>query len=508
MSFRTSVVSRISSLGGAPVPRGGTAVQAVRQRASAWAVAYNRWGTSGRGGVVNQRTGAGTKHDKSGWGEFVPTLNISREQLEVIYVQSWAAKKFIDILVEDSVMPWRTFVTDQDEQPDSDSAEEESAADKMTDAEQRHMVRERVAAAMRGGRLFGTAYLLMLTKEAPPEEPLDIEQLREGDLSNLLPVDRYSCRIVDYDYDIWSPDYGKGVLFEFSLPNGPTVFIHSSRVLRFDGIQPPSNDWSVYERQWGISELIPVMLAVTQDAELAQGIAHLTDEASIPVIRMKRFREALSGVSDQDTPDPIDVLTENTMMKSIFRTTVIDAEDEFERVSVNFSGLPQLMDRFANRLAAAADIPETRFWGRAPQGMNATGESDMRNYAMRIASLQTRVLDKPMSVLDQVLARDAGLDEPPDYEWRSLIDLSEKERVEIMAMKVAALTQATSQGMIDEVEARRVLSGDDILGVLEKMPEFLEVEAEMVEARNEAEKKALKNPPDPNAPQAKPKPPG
>ena len=61
---------------------------------------------------------------------------------------------------------------------------------------------------------------------------------------------------------------------------------------------------------------------------------------------------------------------------------LVDKNDEFDRVSYNFQGLPDLMDRFAERLAAAADIPATRFMGQAPKGMNATGASDEKNYAL------------------------------------------------------------------------------------------------------------------------------
>ena len=43
-------------------------------------------------------------------------------------------------------------------------------------------------------------------------------------------------------------------------------------------------------------------------------------------------------------------------------------------------------------MAGAAEIPATRLFGRSPQGMNSTGESDLINYYERIAQLQETYL--------------------------------------------------------------------------------------------------------------------
>ena len=63
---------------------------------------------------------------------------------------------------------------------------------------------------------------------------------------------------------------------------------------------------------------------------------------------------------------------------------------EFTRVNVPFGGLPDLLERVALRMASISGMPATRFLGRAPQGMNATGEGDERNYAIRVAAIQRR----------------------------------------------------------------------------------------------------------------------
>ena len=69
-------------------------------------------------------------------------------------------------------------------------------------------------------------------------------------------------------------------------------------------------------------------------------------------------------------------------------------------------------------------------------------------------------------MLDEVLARDAGLGEVPDYEWRSLLELGEKEQAEAAKIKAEALRSGVDAGAMDEDEMRTALDGDPVFGDL------------------------------------------
>lgn len=432
--------------------------------------AFGRLGGGLFGRYRNEGTGAGTSADKAAFGYFEPSVGVSRLQLQTVYGQSWAAKKFIDIPVDDAFVRWRAF--------DDDDGE---LSDKMREAEIKHSLPEKLSAAMRAGRLMGSGLLLILSTEAPLESEFKIERLREGDLKNLLPIDRFHCEIVEVNSDIYDPCCGNPTMYRINMAGLDAFNIHATRVVRFDGIKPPSDDWEVYDRGWGLSELIPVMVSIHQDASVTNAVSHLAEEASIATYKASGLRELLAGSGDPEYASPYQVMIQNLDMKSNYRTMLIDSEDEFERVNVSWGGLPQLLDTYAMRLAAAADIPITRFLGRAPQGLNATGEGDMRNYALRVEALQRRLLDTPLELLDQIIAQDAGIAEPPDYRWLSLVALGQKEEAEVTSLKAQALTALLGNGVLDEVEARQVLSGDDVIGYLEEEPDFLEEEAALAE---------------------------
>ena len=410
------------------------------------------------GGIVNQQSGMGLQSDKSEASFFTPTRIHWRGELEVLYAQSWAAKKFIDIPVDDMFIRWREFSGD----------EGDTGVELMDEAESRHKVKDRLSRAMKGGRLYGTGLMLMVTKEAPLDVPLVPERVRAGDLVALQVFDRWDSSVWRRDDDPLSPTYGEALTYHLTPTRGPGLFVDATRVLRFDGLRPLSSDgYTIYDRDWGVSEVVPAILAIMQDQTVVTAAAHLSQEASIPVLGVDGLREALAGGQlDANEASAEQIGEQLNMFKSVYRLLLLDKTESFERVAVNFGGLNLIMDLVQRRLAAAAGIPMTRFLGTSPVGMNATGESDMANYSMHVGAMQTGMLTDPLRRLDMVLARDSGLPEPPEYSFVPLTDMSDGDQAIAAKAKVEALKLAIEGGIMDEDEARMALDGDPVFGAL------------------------------------------
>ena len=343
--------------------------------------------------------------------------------------------------------------------------------DRMLEAERKHAVKENLMDALKAARLYGSAMLLILTDEAPTDEPLDVTRLRKDCLLNLLPITRYdTAQYPVTNGDVFSKDYNKPEFYDVMLQNGGALRVHASRVIRFDGIKPLSaTGWSTgYDFGWGVSELVPVYQSVLDDAAVCSAIAQLSQEASMAVFKLSNFRETLAtGRPEIGDVSPEDVATHINTMKSIFGSIYMDSEDDFEYVNPSFAGLADLMDRFSRRLAAAAKIPYTRFMGMSAQGMNATGEGDARDYAMQVSAMQERLLTQPLVLLDDILAIDGDFSEPPPYTFGSLIDISDMEVSEITKLRAEIVTTLFEKNLIDENEARAILDGDPIVGDLD-----------------------------------------
>ena len=420
------------------------------------------------GGMVNAGTGLGTAMDKSQLNYFTATRLNSRQELEILYNESWACQKFIDIPVDDMFIRPRVF-EDMDEK----------VIDTLKEQEKRFNVNSRLARAIKGGRLMGTAVMIALTREAPLDKPFNAERMRPGDLLNFLVVDRFDLTVLAWETDPTDINYGNPSLYSVTLTRGGRFDIHASRLIRFDGMRSLSmNGWTTYDEDWGVSEVVPVITSIYQDNALATGIAHLTQETSIPVMKIDDFEDAIQGNCDAEMS-----LSQRaeavSAAKSIFRTIFMGKNEEFERHAVNWTGLPDLMDRYAQRLSAAADIPATRFNGQSPLGMNSTGEGDQQNYALKVAATQVKQLEDPYEFIDMILMKDAGIQGEVNYVFPSLIDMSEKDKAEIADKKADTALKLTTPGIIDENEARAMLNGDEVIGTLEEMPDdFFEEDEE------------------------------
>ena len=103
------------------------------------------------------------------------------------------------------------------------------------------------------------------------------------------------------------------------------------------------------------------------------------------------------------------------------RMAFIDAADEIENLEVgNPEGIVSICDNQIKRLANAAGIPVTRFTGESASGLNATGSGDARDYRMAVESYRERDIDPNMKFIMDVMARNAGLNETPQWHWGAI----------------------------------------------------------------------------------------
>ena len=417
------------------------------------------------GGITNYGTGAGTALDKTQRSFFTPTRIYWQTPLEVLCVESWAARNFIDIPIDDMFVRWRDWTDGNDAQ-----------IEQMKKAERRHRTHMKLAAAMKAARQYGTGAIVIMSTEAPLEEPLIPERIRPGLLKNLLQVNRYELSAWQNETDMFSPNYARPEFYNVHPHQGGTMRVHHSRVMRFDAITAATDSgFIVYDQDWGVSALIPVINALLQDEEIINAIGHLAQEASIPVLKVSQLRQALAGELHADDPDAPSVESLGmrfNQMKSNYRLALLDKEQEdFMRVQVQFAGLAQVVDAYSQRVAAAARIPQTRWSGRSPGGLNATGDSDEANYVMMVEAMREKTLAiAGLELLDLVVARDAGLSEPPGYEWRSLLELGEAEQAKVSKTKAEAVQIATDSGAVGEDDGRGALAGDTLFGALEGPP--------------------------------------
>ena len=415
-----------------------------------------------RGGYENPGTGSGTAGDKMRMAQVIPTRISSREWFEVVGTELWQMRRLIKVVADDMVRRWRIFETDDDNE----------LARVMEEQERKHRIRHKIRELIHIGRQYGTGILVMILGDAPLDEPLNITTMREGDLKNLILVDRYDLTVNQYIDDMRNPMFGKPEYYMWHAAQFGQHTIHHSRVLRYDAITLPGRHGygsSSYDSEWGLSVIIQAVLEAFRDEDLAASV-------QAQMLRAGTLHVELEGLDQMMASDVLlgegksmdQVLSEFEQGVRSHRLIATEAGTSVEFLSPNLSGLAQLVGKSMERLAAAFDIPQTRLWGSTPSGLTNNDEAGLEHYSDNINTLQTSNLDPIMEILDPILLIDAGMF-PKDqlmYEWVPFRRKDMKLEADTSKIKAEAITLLVDRRIMDEEEARASLDGDPLFGEL------------------------------------------
>jgi len=249
-------------------------------------------------------------------------------------------------------------------------------------------------------RLFGNAGVFIAcngTQSAPispGDKPLFLKVV---DRRNLIVGANYANPTSEKD---GTPEL-YGLIPVGSTFNGTfSGIIHESRIAMMRGTR-----LDTFERMrnggWDYSILNRCINAVTDMGETWAGISYLLREISLKVFKLKGLAKALT-TNPGGTALRLQMVNEGLATN---RLLAVDSEDEgLSRVETGtLTGIAALVEQLLLRLSAAAEMPVTRLYGRAPSGLNSTGEYDAKTWAKACASYQTFNL-KPsiLSVVEQV----------------------------------------------------------------------------------------------------------
>lgn len=394
-------------------------------------------------GLMNVVSGLGTARGKRAHNRFVHDLTANFKELEAAYETNWIARQIVDIPADDMTREWRTIKC--------------QAADEIRQEEDRLSLQACVNDALSWARLYGGSAILPLTNQ-DLEKPFNPELVTKGGVQRLMVFDRWE--LTPHAYNTWN------VLAENYLqPEFYTLYqggqrIHWTHLIKFIGAKLPRRQ-RVILQGWGDSELRKCLEDIKDTASAKGGIAELMQSANLDVISREGLTEDLSTGQESKI---IQRYTLFDQMKSIVNTALLDADEKLDRLTLNLSGVSQVIDTFMVWIAGAADIPVTRLFGQSAAGLNASGEGDLKNYYDSIRSRQTSQLDKPMALLDAIVVRSALGAMPADYnyDWNRLMQPNRLQ--EAQAKKVEAETDVIllDAGVVGRAQVMRRLEADEV----------------------------------------------
>jgi phage-related protein (TIGR01555 family) len=391
-----------------------------------------------RDGLANVMTGSGTSVDKRMHARWVQTFT-DQEQIVASYRGSWLMRRVVDTPADDMTRAWRDW-QGSDEQ-----------IEKLEAEEKRLNLREKVKTAIRLGRLGGGALILGIRNSASAS-PLP-ENMGLGDLQYVHPVSRYALEVGELIDDPDDPNFGEPGFFKLKRKGTQdAVPIHHSRVIVFKGDFALGMAGTTADRAdyWGDSVVSACLDPVNNATSAMNEFAALIAEAKVDVFGIP---DLLNNVGTPEYETRLMRRLEIARMGvSTHRALVRDAGETWEQRQISWSGMPEVIRTYLAVVAGASDIPATRLLGKAPDGMNATGEGDQNNYNQMIRARQDNLLRPQLEKLDAALIPSA-LGTVPDevyFEFAPLSVPTEQQAAETEAKEAETLGKLASTGLFED----------------------------------------------------------
>lgn len=361
-------------------------------------------------------------------GNFKRGLQVDFTELENMYNGgSDLATTIVDLPVTEALRFWRKF-----EHPNP------AVVKRIEDAEERFSIKEVVSNALKNERLYGGAVIIPIFNDEPaPEllrEPQNFNDIKQNSIESFRHLDRWS--IYKVISDLFNP-----LATNFLAPNYMILAyggqpIHMSRLVTLQGEYVPirlyqSNNW------WGKSVLQDLYQLLLSVATVERVIADLSKKATFDVIKYDGLKKVVSD--PQGMVNLQQKMTAINYFQSTFRSTVIDANDDYVHFENTFKGYTEALGHYMGRIAGRSGIPITKLLGEQPKGLNSAGnaDNDEKNFSSTIEIYQTNKVKPVLDNVDEFMLRSLFGDEyvtiAKDLSWDfvqpKLIDDEQESKV-------------------------------------------------------------------------------
>lgn len=365
-------------------------------------------------GMVNLMLGIGTPDDKRLATRFTYDPTTAADG-DVLVAGDDMAHNVVWIPAEEMTREWIDI-------PGEDGSAIEKVLDKIG-------AREALTEALAWERAFGGSVVVIGIDQqtrVKNQQGIDTDEVDYslplkpgGNLLWLHTFDRHEVTVVN---DRW----GDPEFYEVQMATtGIRTRIHHTRCLRFSGTPLPKRLRA--QDGWGQSVFDRIKTRIRDVNIGTDGIAAALADFDVAVLLLDSFTALLAsdakGVNRQR-------LAKLAQFKSTHRMMTLDAKDKLENVARNFAGVPDVIDRLLERVAAAARMPVSLLMGRSPAGLNATGDTDVRNWYAHVAAQQTLKLRRPLQYLIDLIAASMKIpdDDVPSLTFRPLWAPTEAEQ--------------------------------------------------------------------------------
>lgn len=411
------------------------------------------------------RLGFGTQDLMQGTVYNKTLMTENYQLLNNLYRGNWIVQNIINTIPDDMMRSWIEIHTE---------LEDDEA--KVKQCIRRTQIIDKLRKGMYWGRLYGGAVgLIILKGDMALDEPLNIDSILPNDFMGIRIFDRWTgvTPSIEIEDNIESSNFGLPKYYDITnMVDGHTLLhVHNSKIIRFIGRELPYIE-KVNTLYWGESELEAIYNEIVNRDNVSQNMASLTFKANRDYQETDSLDQMLAFNNPQAQAQFWNTLQAQSVLESNFGIRLINKGDVLHNQQYTFTGLPEVYDRIMMNVAGASRTPVTKLFGRSPAGMNATGESDLKNYYDYIDSLRESILRPILDNLLKVIFKSATGDVPEfEYDFPSLHQDTETEKSEIKQKSVQATIQLYSMGLIDKSIALKELKDAGVSSITTEMIE-------------------------------------
>lgn len=418
--------------------------------------------TTRRDGWVNSVSGHGTSRDRRTLTRYGVDIVLDTEALH-LWRSEFLAAVIIEAIVEDALR--RAWSLRVDGAQGKEIAEQISARCEelgVDGALQQAACYER---AFGGGAIFP----VISGSQGDLREPLDPDAIAKVEALHVLEPQELTPS--SYYRDIRLPKFGRPERWRLMpLDSGRSGMlgvqeIHESRLIIFPGLRVSRQTQPGQREGWGDSVLSRPH-AVLKDFGIAWG------SAATLLQQHDAGHLALAGyASIMEQADGEAIMQRRFAAMSMGLSTlgmlVTDEHDKYTRLASNLSGVSDVLGEFKELMAAAARMPVTRLMGRAPAGLNATGDADLQNWYAQVEAYRKRwIWPQHEHLVRMLLLETSGVTkgrEPDTWsvEYPPLWSPTEKETAEVRKIHMDTAVAAINAGIASAEDIAESFYGGD-----------------------------------------------
>ena len=349
-------------------------------------------------GWHNILTNIGGRNDPVTAARVSSFIGLDRNTLSTLYRSDGIAKRVVDLPVDDAIREWI-------------EADEALLADLS-----RVNAKQEITDALKWARLFGGALIVAMIDDGQDfDQQVNMGNIRAIRQLRVYDRHRVTWTSSDLDMDAMSMNFGKPMFYTVQPLNGAPYRVHHSRAWRIDGLPLPEE-----ERQrnngWGDSAISPVYEALRNYAQTMGASANIVRDFVQVVLGISGLTDMLRQGQDKLVADRAKLID---MSRSVANAVFIDSDGEtYDKRASSVAGLADLWDRFALHVSATTGIPATKLLGRSPQGMNATGEGDMKQWYDVVQAYRRDEVEPLLKwLLPMIEAQSEWTGRPESMEW-------------------------------------------------------------------------------------------